>query len=105
MRYQAALHPAVTSKSYGQATPYFPVMDLLKRYAHVADTDDTRTMRAKVTGQVLTLDDTLQDTLPALLALLDVLPDDSPFHQLDPTQRIASHVRTVGGALATPHGR
>src|SRR5215813_9519411 len=73
--------------SYGRATPYFPVIDLLKRYAHVEDTDDARTMRAKVTGQVLTLDETLQDTLPALLALLEVLPDDSPFRQLDPPQR------------------
>jgi tetratricopeptide (TPR) repeat protein len=75
------------SVSYGRATPYFPVIDLLKRYAHVEDTDDTRTIRAKVTSQVLTLDETLQDTLPGLLALLDVLPDDSPFHQLDPAQR------------------
>jgi class 3 adenylate cyclase/tetratricopeptide (TPR) repeat protein len=73
--------------SYGRATPYFPVMDLLKRYAHVEDTDDARTIRAKVTGQVLMLDETLQDALPALFALLDVLPDDSPFRQLDPTQR------------------
>ena len=38
-----------------------------------------RTVRAKVTGQVLTLDETLQDTVPALLALLDALPEDSPF--------------------------
>jgi class 3 adenylate cyclase/tetratricopeptide (TPR) repeat protein len=75
------------SVSYGRATPYFPVIDLLKRYAHVEDMDDARTIRAKVTGQVLTLDDTLQDTLPALFALLDVLPDDSPFRQLDPPQR------------------
>ena len=75
------------SVSYGRATPYFPVIDLLKRYAHVEDTDNARTIRARVTGQVLTLDDTLQDTLPALFALLDVLPEDSPFRQLDPTQR------------------
>jgi tetratricopeptide (TPR) repeat protein len=75
------------SVSYGRATPYFPVMDLLKRYAHVEDTDDARTIRAKVTGQVLTLDESLQDTLPALLVLLDALPDDSPFRQLDPAQR------------------
>jgi class 3 adenylate cyclase/tetratricopeptide (TPR) repeat protein len=75
------------SVSYGRATPYFPVIDLLKRYVHVEDTDDARTIRAKVTGQVLTLDETLQDTLPALFALLDVLPEDSPFRQLDPTQR------------------
>src|SRR5207253_4528944 len=72
------------SVSYGKATPYFPVVDLLKRYAHVEDRDDTRTMRAKVTGQILTLDETLQATIPALLALLDVLPEDSPFLSLDP---------------------
>src|SRR4029453_6696072 len=35
----------------------------------------------------LTLDAAFQETLPALLALLDVLPDDSPFLQLDPPQR------------------
>jgi predicted ATPase/class 3 adenylate cyclase len=75
------------SVSYGKATPYFPVLDLLRRYGHVDNGDDLRTIRAKVTGQVLTLDAALQDTVPALLALLDALPDDSPFLQLDPPQR------------------
>src|SRR4029450_6354179 len=75
------------SVSYGKATPYFPVIDLLKRYSHIADHDDTRTIRAKLTGQVLTLDAALQDAIPALLSLLDALPDDSPFRQLDPAQR------------------
>jgi tetratricopeptide (TPR) repeat protein len=75
------------SVSYGKAAPYFPVIDLLKRYAHVEDHDDIRTVRARVTGQVLTLDERLQDAIPALLALLEVLPDDSPFRQLDPPQR------------------
>jgi class 3 adenylate cyclase/tetratricopeptide (TPR) repeat protein len=75
------------SVSYGKATPYGPVLDLLKRYAHVEDRDDTRTIRAKVTGQVLTLDDALQETIPALLWLLDALPDDHPLLTLDPPQR------------------
>jgi class 3 adenylate cyclase len=75
------------SVSYGKATPYFPVIELLKHYAHIEDSDDVRTLRAKVTGQVLTLDEALQDTLPALLALLDVLPADSPFLKFDPPQR------------------
>jgi class 3 adenylate cyclase/tetratricopeptide (TPR) repeat protein len=75
------------SVSYGRATPYFPIIDLLKRYVHIEDTDEPRTMRAKVTGQLLTLDETLQDTIPALLALLDVLPDDHAFLKLDPPQR------------------
>jgi predicted ATPase len=75
------------SASYGKATLYFPVIELLRRYAHVEDGDDVRTRRAKVTGQVLTLDDTLQDTLPALLALLEALPEDSAFRTLEPPQR------------------
>jgi class 3 adenylate cyclase len=75
------------SVSYGKATPYFPVIDLLKRYCHVEERDDPRTIRAKVTGQILTLDEVLQATIPALLALLDALPADSPFLTLDPPQR------------------
>jgi tetratricopeptide (TPR) repeat protein len=75
------------SVSYGKATPYFPVIDLLKRYVHIEDGDEPRTVRAKVTGHLLTLDEALQDTIPALLALLDALPADSPFLRLDPPQR------------------
>ncbi len=75
------------SVSYGKATPYFPVVDLLKRYVQVEDADEPRTVRARVTGQVLTLDETLQETIPALLWLLDALPDDSPFRTLEAPQR------------------
>jgi class 3 adenylate cyclase len=75
------------SVSYGKATPYFPVLELLRHYGHVEEHDDPRTIRAKVTGQVLTLDESLQETIPALLALLDALPADSPFLRLDPPQR------------------
>jgi transcriptional regulator with AAA-type ATPase domain/tetratricopeptide (TPR) repeat protein len=73
--------------SYGNAIPYFPVIELLRRYAHVEARDDARTIRAKVTEHVLALDAPLQDTLPALLALLDALPADHPFLKLDPPQR------------------
>ena len=73
--------------SYGQATPYFPVLDLLRRYCHLEEREDARTIQAKVTEQVLTLDAALHDTIPALLALLDALPAESPFLQLDAPQR------------------
>jgi class 3 adenylate cyclase len=73
--------------SYGQATPYFPILELLQHYGHVEEYDEPRIIRAKLTGQVLTLDEALQDTIPALLALLEALPEDSPFLRLDPPQR------------------
>src|SRR5439155_15009802 len=76
-----------SSVSYGKATAYLPVCDLLKAYCHIEDRDTLRTVRAKVTGQILTLDDALQETVPAVLALFEALPADSPFLSLDPLQR------------------
>ena len=76
-----------SSVSYGKATAYLPVCDLLKAYCHIEDRDDLRTVRAKITGQILTLDEALQDTVPAVLALFEALPADSPFLSLDPLQR------------------
>jgi predicted ATPase len=32
------------SVSYGKATPYFPVIELLRHYAHVEEHDDARTI-------------------------------------------------------------
>ena len=75
------------SVSYGKATPYFPVVELLKRYVDVEDGDEPRTVRANVTGHLLTLDDALQEAIPALLGLLNALPADSPFLSVDPPQR------------------
>ena len=86
--------------SYGKATPYFPVIDLLKRYGHIEDHDDTRTIRAKITGQVLTLDEALQDTIPALLALLDALPEDNPFLKLDPPAAAPADARRPQADIA-----
>src|SRR6266542_1952270 len=65
------------SVSYGKATPYLPVIDLLKAYFKIQDRDDQREIREKVTGKLLTLDKSLEYTLPAFLALLDVPVDDS----------------------------
>jgi class 3 adenylate cyclase/tetratricopeptide (TPR) repeat protein len=81
------LHLASSSVSYGKATAYLPVVDLLKAYCGVETRDDTRRLREKVTGKLLTLDETLKPTLPALLALLDVPVEDAAWQALDPPQR------------------
>jgi class 3 adenylate cyclase/tetratricopeptide (TPR) repeat protein len=73
--------------SYGQATPYLPVRDLLKVYFEIEDRDEARKLREKVTGKLLTLDAALGPALPALLALLDVPGDDPAWQALDPSQR------------------
>src|SRR5262249_15330855 len=63
-----------SSTSYGKATAYLPIIDLLKAYFQLEDRDDGRRMRERLTGRLLTLDPVLGPTLPAFLALLAAMP-------------------------------
>src|SRR5215831_154707 len=65
------------SVSYGKATAYLPVIELLRSYFEIESRDDPRKIREKVTGKVLTLAPALAPTVPALLALLDAPVDDA----------------------------
>jgi len=72
------------SVSLGKAYAYLPLMELLKGYFHITLQDDERKKREKITGKVLTLDRTLEDTLPYFFALLGVPEADSSLSQVDP---------------------
>ena len=85
-RTESWLIVAAGSVSYGKATPYLPLIDLLKSYYKIADNDDARAIREKVTGKLLTLDRSLEPLLLPILALLDQ-PIDTSWQALDPPQR------------------
>jgi class 3 adenylate cyclase/tetratricopeptide (TPR) repeat protein len=76
-----------SSVSYGKSRPYLPVIELLKGYFAIGDHDVERTIREKVVGKLLTLDEALRVTVPAFLALLDVPVDDTKWSILDPAER------------------
>ncbi|MFQ5895505.1 MAG: tetratricopeptide repeat protein [Nitrospinota bacterium] len=82
------------SVSYGKASAYLPVIDLLKAYFRIEDADDHRRIREKVTGKVLTLDESLTPAIPPILALLEVPVEDPGWQNLDPPQR---RQRTLDG--------
>ena len=75
------------SVSYGKATPYYPVIELLKAYFQIESRDDARKILEKVTGKLLSLERALEPTLPVFLSLLDVPLDDPEWARLDPPQR------------------
>ncbi|MFI5008025.1 MAG: AAA family ATPase, partial [Solirubrobacterales bacterium] len=75
------------SVSYGRATPYLPVIELLKSYFTIQERDGPREIRERVAGKLLMLDRALEPLLTPLLALLDVPVDDATWDALDPPQR------------------
>jgi predicted ATPase/class 3 adenylate cyclase len=76
-----------TSVSYGKATAFLPLIDLLRSYFEVEARDDARKTREKVTGKLLSLDRALEVCVPPLLWLLEVPIDDPQWNRLDPRQR------------------
>ena len=75
------------SVSYGRATAYGPVRDLLGRFFEIDDRDDATARRARVQNKVSSLDGTLHDVVAPVLTVLDAIPEDSPFLQLDALPR------------------
>ncbi|HUH00109.1 MAG TPA: AAA family ATPase, partial [Gammaproteobacteria bacterium] len=84
-----------TSVSYGRASSYLPVLDMLRSYFKIEQRDDPRAVRTKVTGTVLTLDEGLKDVVVPVLGLLDALADDSPFLHQSPPQRRQSTLDAI----------
>src|SRR5499433_2375711 len=71
------------SVSYGKASPYLPLVELLKSYFQIQPQDEARTRKEKVAGKVLILDRSLEDTLPYLFSLLGIEDPDSSLPQMD----------------------
>jgi tetratricopeptide (TPR) repeat protein len=86
-RSQGWLVLETASVSYGKATTYLPVIELLRSYFGIEPRDDDRKMREKVTGKLLSLDRVLESAVPVFLSLLDVPVEAAEWTKLDPLQR------------------
>jgi len=75
------------SVSHGKAYAYLPLIDLLKTYFKLTSQNDERSRREKITGKALTIDRSLEDTLPYLFILLGIAEATSSLQQVDPQIR------------------
>jgi tetratricopeptide (TPR) repeat protein len=83
-----------SSVSYGKATAFLPLIDLLRAYFQVEPRDEARRIREKVTGKLLSLDRALEPSLPPFLWLLETPVEDPQWERLEPPQR---RQRTLDG--------
>ncbi len=88
-----------TSVSYGKATPYFPLIQMLRRYFGIDGGEGSENIRSQVLTRILELDSTLRDAIPPVLSLLGALSDagaTQPDQQRDllaPLQDIDERIR------------
>ncbi|HKN59652.1 MAG TPA: adenylate/guanylate cyclase domain-containing protein [Candidatus Acidoferrales bacterium] len=71
------------SVSYGKASAFLPLTELLRNCFEINSEDDERKQREKITGRVLAVDRSLEDTLPYLFALLGLTEEKGPLAQMD----------------------
>jgi class 3 adenylate cyclase len=71
------------SVSYGKASAYLPVIEMLHDYFRIGQGDDARKRREKVAARIAILDRALEDTLPYLFGLLSILEGDDTLAQMD----------------------
>jgi predicted ATPase len=71
------------SVSHGKASAWLPVLELLRGYFGITETDDAASRRDKVRTVLAALDQALEDTLPYLFGLLGIVEGPDPHAQMD----------------------
>lgn len=88
-----------SSVSYGKATPYLPLIDLLKKYFEIQLQHDERRIKEKINGKLVTLDESLLRLRAAIFALLGLGVDDPEWNELEPVQRRRRTIDAITGIV------
>src|SRR5439155_26811366 len=93
------------SVSHGKASAWLPVLELLRKYFNIQDSDDAAGRRAKVTGVLDALDPALQEMTPYLFGLLGVVEGTDQLARMDPRikrQRTLDAIKRMRESLNQP---
>jgi tetratricopeptide (TPR) repeat protein len=91
--------------SYGAATPYLPMRELLNAYFEIDDADEPRRIREKITGTLVALDPALASAAGALLAIGNLNTDDTAWAALPPIEARQRIFKAVKDLLLAESGR
>jgi class 3 adenylate cyclase/tetratricopeptide (TPR) repeat protein len=73
--------------AHGKSIPYLPVLELLRDYFNIIESESPQQSREKIAGKLLLLDRTLEDALPLLFEFLGIPDPDRPPPRMSPEAR------------------
>jgi class 3 adenylate cyclase/tetratricopeptide (TPR) repeat protein len=73
--------------AHGKHIPYLPMLQVFRGYYGITEQDDDRTVREKIAGRMLLLDDAFREMLPVLFEFFGVPDPDRPLPRMDPEAR------------------
>ncbi len=93
------------AQSHGQETPFAPVLQILRAYFGVSDSDPEQLSREKIAGRALLLEPDLVEDLPVLFDFMGLSDPDRPPPQLSPEARQRSLRTLLCKLLHAPNRR
>jgi len=93
------------AQAHGTASPYLPVLQMLRSFFAIGDGDPDQIVREKIAGRALLLDADLAGQLPLLFEFLGVPDAERPLPQLSPETRQRALTDLVCGIVNAPNRR
>lgn len=82
--------------AHGKTVPYLPVLEMFRSAFDIAEHDDEREARRKITDELLSLDESFQDFLPLIFDFLGVNSSERPTPELSSDARQRHLLAFVG---------
>jgi class 3 adenylate cyclase/tetratricopeptide (TPR) repeat protein len=73
-----------TGVAHGKNLPYLPILQVFRGYYGIQEGDDDRTIREKIAGRMLLLDEDFRDELPVLFEFFGAPDPERPLARMDP---------------------
>jgi class 3 adenylate cyclase len=73
--------------AHGKNIPFLPILQVLRAYFGIAESDSDRAAREKIAGRLLLLDEKFRETLPLLFEVFGVPDPERPAPRLNPDAR------------------
>ncbi len=74
-------------QAHGREIPFLPVLQMMRSYFAIAESDSDQQAREKIAGRMLLLDDAFAESLPLLFDFLAVPDPHRPAPRMDPDAR------------------